>query len=86
MDKILSKYSDSVIKNINKDNMNKIIKLLEYYNCDYIEDIIEDYLDLFIIDYDIFKDKLDKLNNKYNNMFLDLASSDMNLLEEFYTI
>ena len=45
---------------------------------------ISDYLDLFNFDYDEFTKKYIKLNEKYNKQFLNRASEDMNLLEEFY--
>ena len=84
MQEKFKKFSDSVLRNIDKENMNKIILLLKKYDCDYIADLLDDYLDIFMIDYDIFKEKLDNLNIKYNNNFLSLASNNMNLLEEFY--
>ena len=86
IDEIIDKYSDSVLNNISRENMKKIINFLKKENCDFIEDIIEDYLDLFTFEYEEFVDKYNKLNTKYNNNLLELASSDMNILEEFYTI
>lgn len=84
MDKILEKYSKSVIKNLDKENISKILLFLEKEKCDYIEDILEDYLDLFTFEYELFVNKYNNLNKKYENKFLELASADMNLLEEFY--
>ncbi|MBQ4634576.1 MAG: hypothetical protein IJB71_04435 [Bacilli bacterium] len=84
MEEIFEKYSNSVIKNLDKDNFRKILIFLENENCDYLEDLIEDYLDLFTIDYEIFVTKYKELNQKYNNKFLELASEDMNMLEEFF--
>lgn len=84
VDDILSKYEDDVIKNINKENMLKIICFLEKENCDFIDEIIENYLDLFTFNYDEFTYKYNKLNNKYNNNYLKEISVDMNLLEKFY--
>lgn len=83
-DEIFSKYENDVIKNINKENMLKIIYFLEKENCDFIDEIIENYLDLFTFNYDEFIYKYNKLNNKYNNNYLKEVSIDMNLLEEFY--
>ena len=85
-DEILSKYEADVLKNINTDNMKKIICFLEKEKCDFIEDIIENYLDIFILEYDFFVKKYDQLDKRYNNKFLELASNDMNLLEDFYLI
>ena len=84
MEEILEKYSNIVIKNLNKEKISKIILFLEKEKCDYIEDILEDYLDLFSFEYEFFVNKYNKLNKKYNGKFLELASSDMNLFEEFY--
>ena len=84
MDEIIEKYSSSVIENLNKDNMVKILLFLEREHCDYIEDLLEDYLDLFTIEYEVFVNKYRELNNKYDNKYLELASEDMNLLEEFF--
>lgn len=86
IDEIIDKYSDSVLNNLSRENMKKIINFLKKENCEFIEDIIEDYLDLFTFEYEEFIDKYNKLNTKYNNNLLELASSDMNILEEFYTI
>ena len=83
MDEIIEKYSISALNNLNADNVSKIISFLKKENCDYIEDILEDYLDLFTIEYETFINKYKKLNEKYNNL-LELAKEDMNILEEFF--
>ena len=84
MNEIIGKYSSSVIKNLNKDNMVKILMFLKRENCNYIEDLLEDYLDLFTIEYEVFVNKYRELNNKYDNKYLELVSEDMDLLEEFF--
>ena len=84
IEKIKEKYSESVIKNLNKENFYKIYNFLIKEKCNFIDDIISDYLDLFNIDYDEFTKKYIKLNEKYNKQFLNRASEDMSLLKEFY--
>ena len=84
MNDILDKYSNSILKNLDRENINKIIEFLKKEKCDYIEDLLEDYLDIFTIDYDIFVKKYNMLNKKYNGNYLVLASSNMNLLEELF--
>ena len=81
---ILEKYSVDVLKNLNKDNMVEIVHFLESQNCDFIEDILEDYLDLFTMEYNEFLNKYNKLNKKYDFNLLYKASEDMNILEEFF--
>lgn len=84
MKEIMGKYSEDILKNLDKDNINKIIDFLRNNNCDYIESIISDYLDLFTIDYEVFVTKYNYLNKKYENKFLIIASVNMDLFEEFF--
>ena len=84
MEEILEKYSNTTLNNLNEDNIKKVIAFLIEKKCDYIEDLLEDYLDLFTIEYDVFVKKYNELDNKYNNNLLELASEDMNILEEFF--
>ena len=84
IEEIIEKYEKSTLKNINKENMKKILKFLESQNCQFLEDIIEDYLDLFTFDFNDFVLKYKHLNEKYDHKFLEEASLDMNMLEEFY--
>lgn len=84
MQEIMEKFTDDVLKNLTKDNINKIIDFLRRHKCNYIESVINDYLDLFTIDYEEFIKKYNYLNEKYENNFLEKASEDMNLFEEFF--
>lgn len=81
---VLSKYEVSVLKNIDTNNMKKIITFLETKDCDFIDEILTDYLDIFTFDYKIFVEKYDKLNKEYNNQLLEKVRNDMNILEKFY--
>ena len=82
----ISKYETSVIKNVNKDNMKNIINFLYINGCDFIEDLLENYLDLFVIEYEDFVNKFNILNDKYNHRLLNEIREDMNILEEFYLV
>lgn len=84
MEEILEKYSFSTLNNLDEKNIEKIIEFLVLRECDYIEDILEDYLDIFAIDYEEFVKRFEKINKNYNNEYLKLASEDMNLLEELF--
>ena len=80
----LSKYENSVIENINEENINKIVSFLLHNGCDYIEELLEDYLDIFMFEYDEFVTKFNRLNEKYNHDLINIIRDDMNVLEEFY--
>ena len=86
INELFFKYEFDVFKSLDKNNVYNIISFLESKGCSYIEDIFNDYLDLFLIDYDLFVEKYNKLNTKYDNNLLVYAGNDMNILEEFYTI
>ena len=84
INEILEKYSESVLNKLDKNNFNEILNFLIKEKCECIEDIIEDYLDLFTIDYDKFIVRYSNLNKKYNGYYIKLVSEDMNLLEEMF--
>ena len=80
----ISKYEKNVINNLNKENMMKIISYLLSNNCDYIEELLEDYLDIFSFEYNEFVSKFNILNKKYNYNLINEIKEDMNILEELY--
>ena len=82
----INKYENSVVQNIDKNNVNKIITFLSSKGCDYISELLEDYLDLFVFEYDEFVIKFNKLNDKYNHNLINEIKDDMNILEELYSI
>jgi hypothetical protein len=63
----LDKYITDVYKNINKDNMYKIIEFLTSKGCNSVEELLTDYLDIFLIDIGEFIVKFNKFNKKYEN-------------------
>lgn len=83
MSDVMEKYSQSVISNLSNENILKIGNFLEKENCDFIEDIVEDYLDIFTIEYEVFVKKYNELNKQYDNLLKEI-SNDMNILEKFF--
>ena len=80
----ISKYEESVIKNLDKDNVDKILSFLSLNGCDYIEELLENYLDIFTFEYNEFVIRFNKLNDKYNHNLINEIKDDMNILEELY--
>ncbi len=80
----ISKYEESVIKNLDKDNVDKILSFLSLNGCDYIEELLENYLDIFAFEYNEFVIRFNKLNDKYNHNLINEIKDDMNILEELY--
>ncbi len=82
----LSKYENSIFNNLEKENVIKIIRFLENNNCFYIDELLDDYLDIFTFEYDEFVNIFNSLNKKYNNNLINQISNDMNIIEEFYKV
>ena len=80
----ISRYENSVVASIDRENVMKIISFLSINKCDYIEELLEDYLDIFTFDYDDFVIKYNNLNKKYNYNLINEISNNMSILEEFY--
>ena len=80
----INKYEKSVIDNFDTENATEIVRYLLSNNCDYLKELIEDYLDIFTFDYTDFVDKFEILNKKYNFNLINEIKNDMNILEEFY--
>ena len=80
----IDKYENSVIKNIDKENIIKIVSFLLSKGCDYVEELLEDYLDIFTFEYDDFVIRFKKLDDKYKHNLINEIRDDMNILEELY--
>ena len=83
IENLIEKFEISILTKIEKENFKKIITFLIEEKVDYIYELIENYLDLFIIDYDEFKMRFNKLKEYYGDNLVELISENMNILEEF---
>lgn len=83
MNNLFNQYEKDLFLNIDKDNYKKILDFLYLEVPEYTEDIVTNYLDLFLINYEEFKDKYNKLKDKYGINFL---KEDISILEQIYTV
>lgn len=81
-DDILSKFEPYIIEQLDEDNLNKIIDFLIFEKVKYIEDILNNYIDIFIIDYNEFVKKFNKLKVKYGNNLSYMINENMDILEK----
>lgn len=82
----LEKYDTEIYNNIDIENLGKIVKFMLENNCDYIDSLIDEYLDIFTFDYDDFIRKYNTINKKYNGNLIEKIRENMNILEEFYLV
>lgn len=83
MNNLFNQYEKDLFLNLDKDNYKKILDFLYIEVPEYTEDIVTNYLDLFLINYEEFKDKYNKLKDKYGINFL---KEDISILEQIYNI
>ena len=83
MNNLFNQYEKDLFLNLDKDNYKKILDFLHLEVPEYTEDIVTNYLDLFLINYEEFKDKYNKLKDKYGINFL---KEDISILEQIYTV
>ena len=82
-ERISEKFEIGVFKSLNTDNLKRIISFLQSRGVDYIDELIDCYLDLFTIEYDEFVLRFSKLEEKYTDNLVKLISEDLTILEEF---
>lgn len=82
----LEKYDTEIYNNIDIENLGKIVKFMLENNCDYIDSLIDEYLDIFTFDYDDFIRKYNIINKKYNGNLIEKIRENMNILEDFYLV
>ena len=83
VEELISKYEKEVFKNLDMDNVNKIIEYLDNENVNYIDELLRDYLDLFLIQIDEFKMKFNKLKKIYGENIVEIIAEDLSILDNF---
>lgn len=81
-DQILDNYDEIYLNSLDEQQFLNVYKLLVEYKFYFIEDIILKYLEIFELDYEVVKEKLDNLNEKLGNNFIYIIGNNMNYLNE----
>lgn len=82
LDSLYTIYDEELINSVEEKNFLKIVQYLIKNNIDFLEDVIGSYLDLFLIEYDIFVEKFEVLKIRYGNDISDKISHNMQIFEE----
>ncbi|MBE6161497.1 MAG: hypothetical protein E7158_04680 [Firmicutes bacterium] len=80
---IYNKFENNVLKRIDVENVKKILMFLSENGVNCIEDIVNNYIDILIIDYENFINKYNELDIKYNNKLNNMINENMEILELF---
>ena len=82
LDNIYDTFEQSVLNNLNEENIKDIIAYLQKNKVEVIEDMLTNYLDLFILDSLEFQKRFNRLNEKYGNKLNEYLNYKLDILEE----
>lgn len=78
-------FSEGILDKLNEDNLKSIIIYLQKNQIYFIEDILIQYLDLFLMEKEQFIKKFEILKLKYSYNFVEILAHNLNILEEMLT-
>lgn len=78
-------YNNDYLLNFNQTNFLEIYKLLRKYNFYFLDDIILYYLEIFELDKEIVKKKIEELEKLYGKDFVYVIGENLTKLEYFLT-
>jgi len=85
-EEVCEKFEPEVIKGLDSENVIKIVLFLEEKKINFIEDMLTDYLDLFLIPIEEFVVKYNKLDKIHNHSLKEVLEEDFSILERFLTL
>lgn len=86
IEEIIDTFEEGVLLKLDGDNIQKILSYLKEQKIYYMEDILVQYLDLFLMSYDEFVRKFEQLKAKYFANFVEYLAYHFDILEEIYNM
>ena len=77
-------FDDDIIKQLDYENVSKIYNYLSTSGIYYAKDIFISQVDLFLLDYDTFVEKFEKLKQKIGDKYIELLAEDSSLIDIMY--
>ena len=77
-------FDDEIISQLDNRNVNKIYNYLINLGVYYAKDIFISQADLFLMDYDLFVEKFEKLKQKLGEDYIDMLGEDCSLIDIMY--
>ena len=81
---IKENFDEDIIKQLNEDNVVKIYNYLINGGIYYAKDIFISQLDLFLLDYDLFVEKFEKLKTKLGTNYVEILGEDCDAINSMY--
>lgn len=78
---IIDTFDGELVKKIDVDNLSKIYKYLLNNGIYFVKDLVVDYLDMFINDYEDFRVRFEELKNSLGSNYIEILENDSTLWE-----
>lgn len=82
VDDIIDTFEEEVLLALDDNNVQKIWDYLQKQNIDFVEDIVIQYADLFVLPFEEFVERFERLKDKYFANFVMYLAFHMDILEE----
>ena len=77
-------FDNEILSQLNEQNISKIYNYLINDGIFYAKDIFISQADLFLLDYELFVTKFEKLKNKLGENYIDMLAEDCSLIDIMY--
>lgn len=77
-------FDDDIIKQLDYENVSKIYNYLITNGIYYAKDIFVGQVDLFLMEYDLFVEKFEKLKRELGKNYIELLAEDSSLIDIMY--
>ena len=77
-------FDEDLLKQIDSNNVNRIFKYLKENDIYYYKDLFLSSLDLFLLPYDSFISKFERLKKELGSDYVNKLAEDSSLIETIY--
>ena len=77
-------FDDEILSQLDEQNISKIYNYLIDLGVYYAKDIFISQTDLFLLNYDLFVEKFEKLKQKLGENYIDMLGEDCSLIDIMY--
>lgn len=81
---LYDKFEPKIFEQVDEENFKRICEFLISEKIDFIDELIMNYFDLFLIEYKDFVNRYQTLKIKYGSNLTEQIANDLNLLEELF--
>ena len=77
-------YDNDIVHRLDMDNVNRIYKYLIDKGIYYAKDVFIEYLELFLLDSEVFISKFDRIINDIGDNYIDVIGENSSILDNMY--